>query len=198
MAYVIKSKGRVKPLPYLPQIEQLKSGRTVEFDHYQEKDVEELYSIFREILDEGQTYPQESVETVEEFRAYYLSHEAFVVRDSASEEVLGSFYVKPNYPGRGSHICNAGFIVKATCQGQGIASFLVPKFLRVAPDLGYRASVFNLVYVSNTASIRLWEKFGFREIGRVPEAGNLKGLGYTDAIVYYFDLTKTEGLVQCV
>ena len=31
---------------------------------------------------------------------------------------------------------------------------------------------------------------GFQEIGIVPKAGKLKGIGYTDAIQFYYDLTK--------
>ena len=41
-------------------------------------------------------------------QGYFLSHAAFVVRDVASGAVLGAFYVKPNFPGRCSHICNGG------------------------------------------------------------------------------------------
>jgi len=189
MAYVLPSKSNTTVLSYLPEFEQLKSGKEVVFDYYKESDVPELYSIFQQILEEGQTYPQESVETVEDFRNYYLSHDTFVLRDKATSEVLGAFYVKPNYPGRSSHICNGGFIVKEVHRGQGIAKLLVTKFLRVGGDLGYQASVFNLVYVTNTASLKLWENFGFKQIGRVPNAGNLKGLGYTDAIVYYHEFT---------
>lgn len=33
---------------------------------------------------------------------------------------LGSFYVKPNYPGRSSHVCNAGFLVAEAARGKGV------------------------------------------------------------------------------
>ncbi|KAL9049445.1 MAG: hypothetical protein Q9162_007212 [Coniocarpon cinnabarinum] len=32
---------------------------------------------------------------------------------------IGTFYVKPNYPGRSSHVCNAGFLVAPPFRGSG-------------------------------------------------------------------------------
>lgn len=60
---------------------------------------------------------------------------------------------------------------------------------------GYRGSVFNLVYVSNTASLRIWDSLGFERAGLIPNAGRLKSKTpggedeYTDAVVYYRDLS---------
>jgi hypothetical protein len=56
----------------------------------------------------------------EEFEAYWLSRDAFVVRGVEEtgrqklrdKAVLGAFFLKPNFPGRCSHISNAGFIVQ--------------------------------------------------------------------------------------
>lgn len=62
-------------------------------------------------------------------------------------------------------------------------------FIGMARDLGYRRSMFNLVFVSNEASVALWRKLGFRETGRVPQAGDLKGLGYVDALQIGYDFT---------
>ena len=103
---------------------------------------------------------------------------------------MGAFYIKPNFPGRCSHICNAGFIVRKEDRGCGIGSFMVEMYLKLAKDLGYKASFFNLVFVSNDTSVKMWRKFGFKEIGRVPNAGNLKGRGFTDALQFYYDLTQ--------
>lgn len=63
------------------------------------------------------------------------------------------------------------------------------------PGAGYRGSVFNLVYVSNTASLRIWDALGFERAGLIPNAGRLKSKTpggedeYTDAVVYFKNLT---------
>jgi RimJ/RimL family protein N-acetyltransferase len=59
-----------------------------------------------------------------------------------------------------------------------------------APRLGYEASVFNLVYVNNLASVAIWDRLGFERAGRIPRAGHLRTADgsreeYVDALVYY-------------
>ncbi|KAL5504673.1 hypothetical protein ACEPAH_7336 [Sanghuangporus vaninii] len=104
--------------------------------------------------------------------------------------IAGFYYVKPNYPGRSSHICNAGFVVPFNARGQGFARVLAQSYVYYAPRLGYQASVFNLVYCNNVASIRLWEALGFSKAGRIPRAGRLKrkngrGEEFVDAWIFY-------------
>ncbi|TDL23011.1 hypothetical protein BD410DRAFT_787821 [Rickenella mellea] len=114
------------------------------------------------------------------------------------ECVAGFYYVKPNYPGRSSHICNAGFITPSAQRGRGYGHVMARSFLYYAPRLGYAASVFNLVFVNNLASIRLWEQLRFTKTGLIPRAGRLKrtdgqGEEYVDAYVFYKDFRELAG-----
>ena len=91
---------------------------------------------------------------------------------------------------------------------KGYGRVLAKSYLHYAPKLGYQASVFNLVYVNNVASLRhvdyvslsvpchliisslrLWEALGFTKAGLIPNAGRLKKEGggeeYVDALVFY-------------
>ncbi|PWY70949.1 hypothetical protein BO70DRAFT_298933, partial [Aspergillus heteromorphus CBS 117.55] len=86
---------------------------------------------------------------------------------------LGTFYVKPNYPGRCSHVCNGGFFTTPAARNRGVGNVMGAAYLEVAPKLGYKYSVFNLVFANNLASVRIWEKLGFQVIGRVPGAARL-------------------------
>ncbi|KAF9580695.1 hypothetical protein BGW38_002561 [Lunasporangiospora selenospora] len=183
-----------------------------------------MHEIFNEEVERGDTYPQESISTLEQFEAYFFSGDSFVLlrgNYSTAEEVepkassqdwnhdlLGFFYVKPNFPGRCSHICNGGFVVNPTHRGLGVGGILAKAFLKVVPIIGFKASMFNLVFESNTASIRLWRRLGFKEIGRVPKAGRLrgqgavgengeKGEGYVDAIQFYWDF-ESMPIPACV
>ncbi|PVI00896.1 hypothetical protein DM02DRAFT_372425 [Periconia macrospinosa] len=103
-----------------------------------------------------------------------------------------AYYIKPNYPGRSSHLCNAGFIVPPSSRGQGLGRIAARSFCYYGPACGYRGSVFNLVYVNNEASVKLWERLGFKNVGRIPEAGRLRkadgeGEEYVDAWVVHGD-----------
>lgn len=48
---------------------------------------------------------------------------------------LGSFYTKPNYPGRSSHVCNAGFLVAEGTRGKGVGRKMGEVYLDWAPKL---------------------------------------------------------------
>lgn len=84
-----------------------------------------------------------------------------------------SYYIKPNYPGRSSHLCNAGFVVPPATRGLGLGGVAGKSFLSYAPRCGYRGSVFNLVYQTNEASVKIWERLGFEKVGKIPDAGRL-------------------------
>jgi len=178
--------------------------------------VEYLCAVFAKEVDDGLTYPQEGDIGQEAFEGYFFAADVLVgvVGDGGTarsgeegaeigldinqaraertwdECIAGFYYVKPNYPGRSSHICNAGFVVPPNRRGEGYGSVLSKSYLHYAPRLGYQASVFNLVYVNNIASIKLWEKLGFTKAGLIPRAGRLKrkdgeGEEYVDAWVFY-------------
>jgi len=98
-----------------------------------------------------------------------------------SRECLGSFYIKPNYPGRSSHVCNGGFLVTDAARNRGVGRLMGEGYLDWAPKLGYSYSVFNLVYETNVASLRIWDALGFKRIGRVKGCGNLKS--YPDQLI---------------
>lgn len=75
-------------------------------------------------------------------------------------------------------------------RGRKYGSLLGESYLHYAPLLGYRASVFNLVYVNNVASVAIWERLGFKRVGLIPGAGRLRkadgtGEEYVDAAVYW-------------
>ncbi|KAJ9221039.1 hypothetical protein DTO169E5_1270 [Paecilomyces variotii] len=146
--------------------------------------VEFLWREFNAEIERGSTYPMDRTFSLEKFAEYWFGTFAVVVLMGEEEEIkddgrdwerecLGTFYIKPNYPGRCSHVCNGGFITTTAARGKGVGSVMGETYLEYAPKLGYRYSVFNLVFANNPASIRIWEKLGFNVIGRVPGAAQL-------------------------
>lgn len=173
----------------LPMCYTDSAGRNYELDCWRDEDIEQLYGIFEDIIEEGQSYPQERT-TKEEFVQYFFSYYAFVVRlTGQATEVVGGFYIKPNFPGRSAHLANYGLLVGQPFRGRGIGNFMVANCIRLARTIGFRALYTNLVYSNNEASIKACHKFGFVQVGRVPNAGHLKNLGYVDALQFYRDLT---------
>ena len=65
--------------------------------------------------------------------------------------------------------------------------------LQLASYLGYSAAMFNLVFETNIASIRLWESLGFETIGRIPKAAKLVDGNVVDALMMYKELVIDMG-----
>lgn len=210
MAYIVDKNDRVsRPLvSWLPLHYDSPGLGTLKIEYFQEeRDFSEVKVMLNAEIEEGNTYPYESQMDDEDFRAYFLSGDAFVVRLKSPEDenhdvVLGTFYVKSNFPGRSSHICNGGFITERGFRGKGLGRIMATIFPYVGKALGYRASLFNLVYASNEASLALWESLSYQAVGRVPNAGLLKTYGFTDAVQFYRDFEplsydEIEGLGFC-
>ncbi|MFS0516786.1 GNAT family N-acetyltransferase [Nostoc sp. UIC 10607] len=184
-----------------PIVQVLKSGIIVELDYMHPQEQEVVRTLLNVVIVEGKTYPQKQPLSQAEFSAYWLSKDAFVVRTSVQDdthkpkEILGAFYLKPNFPGRCCHICNAGFIVQPELRGQGIGRFMGEAMLLIAANLGYEAVMFNLVFETNIPSITLWQSLGFEIIGRIPRAAKLEDEEVVDALMMYrtLDLLTVDG-----
>ncbi|EEB07226.1 L-azetidine-2-carboxylic acid acetyltransferase [Schizosaccharomyces japonicus yFS275] len=173
-----------------------------------------LQYIVNTTIEEGKTYPFSEPFGLDECREYFFKHctvicvkvPAIVRKQSTlgvdalkdldidwKEALLGVFYVKPNYAGRCSHICNGGFFVHPAKRGQGIGRELAKAYLYFAPRLGYKSSVFNLVFATNTASVRLWERLNFTRVGVIKDAAFIKGRKEpVDAFVYQYTFPPLE------
>lgn len=189
----------------LPLHKVLKTGLKVELDWISPQEYGAVRSLLNDVILEGQTYPQSQPLSEAEFAAYWLAYDAFVVRTidpkngSAPAEILGAFYLKPNFPGRCSHIANAGFIVQPSWRGRGMGRLMGEAMLELAARRGYTAVMFNLVFASNIPSLNLWLSLGFETIGRIPHAAHLSDGRFVDALMLYRALRSEspEGNKQC-
>lgn len=87
----------------------------------------------------------------------------------------------------------------AAARGRGSGRHLAQAFLHYAPILGYKSSIFNLVFETNVASIRLWEKLGFEKVGIVKGAGRLKGYSnLIDAYIYGYQFPEGKAAMTQV
>lgn len=101
------------------------------------------------------------------------------------DKLLGTYFIKPNQPGLGAHVCNCGYVVAPESQGRGVAAAMCEHSQRFALERGFRAMQFNLVVSTNDRAVRLWERLGFVVVGRLPGAFRHRVLGYVDALVMY-------------
>jgi L-amino acid N-acyltransferase YncA len=135
----------------------------------------EIWEIFREVVASGDTYVFDPDLSREDALRYWLSvdHHAFVVTDNG--HVYGTYILKKNHPGRGSHVANASYMVSSKARGKGLGSMMCEHSLEQARRLGFSAMQFNIVVSTNTAAISLWKKHGFSIVGTLPKVFVMRG-----------------------
>lgn len=152
---------------------------------YKLDDEEDLFLIFKEVVDTGCQFPYES-SSRKEFHAQFFgpTSQVYVCRSSQGH-VIGGFYLKPNYSGRSVHIANAAFMIKSTHRGLGIGTLLINASLQIAKSLGFLAMQFNMVLSQNEGAIKLYEKLGFQIIGTIPNAIRNPDGSFQDGHIMY-------------
>lgn len=118
---------------------------------------------------------------------FYPNARVFVACDE-DNTVLGTYFLRPNQPDRGSHVANAGFMVHPNHTGQGIGRSMGHHCLQTAKQLGYTAMQFNYVVSTNSGAIKLWKSLGFSIVGTLPKAYQHRTQGLVDVYVMYQQL----------
>jgi L-amino acid N-acyltransferase YncA len=154
-----------------------------------EADRDAIWNIFREVVAAGDTYALDPDISREDALAYWF---APGTRTYAAEQpgigIVGTYILRPNQSGGGSHVANAGFMVPAGARGQGIGRTIAEHCVSEARRLGFRAMQFNCVISTNTAAIHLWEDLRFEIVGTLPGAFRHPDKGYVDVHVMYRSL----------
>lgn len=145
-----------------------------------------LWRFMEPVLRAGETYSfDRNISAGDAFRLWVeLPAATFVLEDDAGE-LIGTYYIKPNQPGQGAHVCNCGYIVAEAARGRGAASALCEHSRREALRRGFRAMQFNMVASTNKGAIRLWRRHGFHVAGTLPGAFRHPVAGFVDAYVMY-------------
>lgn len=149
------------------------------------EDNDQIWKIIREVISKGDTYtfdPNSSKETMLDYWCGQDRH-TYVATDEG--EIVGTFMIRDNQPGLGSHIANAGYMVSESASGKGVGKTMGEFSLEEARRLGYKAMQFNIVIKSNTRAIQLWQKLGFKIIGEIPDAFDHKENGLTNAYIMH-------------
>jgi ribosomal protein S18 acetylase RimI-like enzyme len=117
--------------------------------------------------------------------AYWLGADKETFVAEADGLILGTYYMRPNQAGGGSHVCNCGYMTSIAATGRGIAREICKHSLAHAKSRGYRAMQFNFVVSTNERAVGLWKSMGFEIVGRLPLAFNHPKRGYMDALVMF-------------
>ncbi len=150
------------------------------------QDWPQVWPILRDTFALGDTYAYAPDSTEADiFKAWIEVPLSTYVAYAADGKTLGTYILKANQPGLGSHVANCGYVVAPIAQGLGVATAMCEHSQNEARQLGFRAMQFNLVVSTNERAVRLWHKLGFETVGTLPKAFQHKQLGFVDAFVMF-------------
>lgn len=174
-----------------------------------EADRDVIWAIFHDVVAAGDTYAFDPNISREDALAYWFApgthtyvakHEsvgdaiAVAGKPTASPtvtqrwDIVGTYILRPNQSGGGSHVANAAFMVAPNARGQGIGRAMGEHCLSEARRLGFRAMQFNFVVSTNESAIHLWQELGFKIVGALPGAFRHPEKGYVDVYVMFRSL----------
>jgi L-amino acid N-acyltransferase YncA len=148
-------------------------------------DREAIWGIWREVIDAGDAFAYDEHTTRDKALEFWVDSSACCKVAVINGTVIGTYYLRPNQPGRGAHVANAGYMVARAGQGRGVGRALGEDSLHEARRLGFTAMQFNFVVSSNAPAVKLWQDLGFRIIGTIPGAFVHPALGHVDAHVMH-------------
>jgi ribosomal protein S18 acetylase RimI-like enzyme len=156
---------------------------------YETSDWPSVWPILRAAIAAGDTFAWEPLSTeAEVHEAWIEAPEATFVAYDEDGSILGCYFIKPNQPGLGAHVCNAGYCTDVAARGRGIAAQMCEHSQQEAISRGFHAMQFNFVISTNEPAVHLWQKLGFEIVGRLPKAYRHVRLGFVDAFVMYKSL----------
>lgn len=143
-------------------------GKNVAIKEASNEDFDAIWDIFQRVVVTGDTYAYSPNTTKEEAYRFWMPPEKKTYVAIINTQIVGTYFIKANQPGLGSHIANAAYMVHPEQHGQGIGNAMALHSITEAKKLGYIAMQFNLVVSTNKAAVNLWEKMGFKAIGTTP------------------------------
>jgi GNAT superfamily N-acetyltransferase len=176
-----------------------------------EADRDAIWKIFHEVVAAGDTYAIDPNISREDALAYWFApgtHTYVAERESVGDggavpgkpaasltvavtragPIVGTYILRPNQSGGGSHVANAAFMVAPDARGQGIGRAMGEHCLSEARRLGFSAMQFNFVVSTNESAIHLWQELGFKIVGVLPGAFRHPEKGYMDVYVMFQSL----------
>jgi ribosomal protein S18 acetylase RimI-like enzyme len=172
-------------------------------------DRDAVWRIFHEVVASGDTYAIDPEISREQALAYWFRPDThtYVAKGESLDDsgavagkapnspaviqgrdIVGTYILRPNQSGGGSHVANAAFMVAPDVRGEGIGRAMCEHCLSEARRLGFRAMQFNFVVSTNQPAVLLWQKLGFKIVGTLPGAFRHPEKGYVDVYVMYRSL----------
>jgi L-amino acid N-acyltransferase YncA len=150
-----------------------------------ERDRNAIWRIFHDVVATGDTYVFEANTSRTKALGYWLAPATNCYVALSDQQIVGTYILKANQPGLGSHVANAGFMVAPSARGCGVGRTMAVHCLEEAERLGFRAMQFNFVVATNENALRLWKDLGFKIVGTLADGFRHARRGFVDVYIMY-------------
>ncbi len=148
-------------------------------------DAPAIAAIIMPTIRAGETYAIERTMSGVDALVYWPGAEKETYVALNDGELVGTYFLRANQAGGGSHVANCGYMTAANASGKGVARAMCQHPLERAKKRGFRAMQFNLVVSSNERAVRLWQSMGFAIVGTLPGAFSHPTQGDVDGFVIF-------------
>lgn len=148
-------------------------------------DGDTIWQIIKDVIATGDTYAFAPDTAKDEMMRYWFAAGAHPFVATIDGEVAGTYVIRNNQPGLGSHIANGAFMTSVAFRGHSVGRKMGLHALRSAKSLGYLAMQFNFVVKSNSRAVALWESLGFRIMAEIPDAFRHAQHGFTNVYIMH-------------
>jgi L-amino acid N-acyltransferase YncA len=148
-------------------------------------DHDAIWSIFHEVVSAADTYAYPPDTAREQALRLWLPAEGWTYVAERDGTIAGTYVLRANQPGQGSHVANCGYMVARAASGRGIGEAMCRHSIQEARRLGFLAMQFNFVVSTNERAVALWKRCGFAIVGTIPEGFRHPSRGFVDAYVMY-------------
>ena len=118
-------------------------------------DDDAIWGIFHAVVSSGDTYTFDPATPREKALAYWFGPDNRTYVAESEGQVVGTYILKANQPGLGSHVANAAFMVSPGSRGTGVGRQMGEHCVSEARRLGFQAMQFNFVVSTNEQAVRL-------------------------------------------
>lgn len=181
-----------------PKTILLKNNQSISLRSPHIKDSEKILEFVKKIYQETDFLarnPEEfslSVEEEEKYLENLTNHpDNTMILCEMNQQIIGNCQVSRLTHQKMAHRCQIGIAVLKDFWGLGIGSVLMNEMIAFAKKKAYRQM--ELAYIEgNQRAKSLYERKGFREVARIPEAIKTKQNTYVAEIIMQLSLTQTE------
>ena len=148
-------------------------------------DVDRIWEVIEPVVVAGDTFALPRDWSRDAALGFWLGVEKRTYVAEIDGQIVGTYFLRTNQLGPGSHVCNCAFVTSSEARGRGVASTMCRHAIEQARTHGFDAMQFNCVVSTNEVALKLWEKLGFEVVGRLPAAFNHPIEGKVDALVMF-------------